>query len=81
MFTNIYLNNIKNVATVLTVYGIETICGLDSFVDVLDEVATVLTVYGIETYCYVCSIITKWKVALQQFLPFTVLKRNLNDSE
>ena len=36
------------VATVLTVYGIETLSILEAFFD-YDSVATVLTVYGIET--------------------------------
>ena len=36
------------VATVLTVYGIETINGLSPLIS-FPEVATVLTVYGIET--------------------------------
>ena len=61
------------VATVLTVYGIETHrswCKVHTLVDV----ATVLTVYGIETKK------TKKKKAdkeakLQQYLPFTVLKQ------
>ena len=35
-----------HVATVLTVYGIETNNG---FMSIADKVATVLTVYGIET--------------------------------
>ena len=36
------------VATVLTVYGIETIDAYKTF-ELLEKVATVLTVYGIET--------------------------------
>ena len=59
------------VATVLTVYGIET-CELPFFLhDNWGMVATVLTVYGIETKregVYVSSF------KLQQYLPFTVLK-------
>ena len=59
------------VATVLTVYGIETItrtqgCHLHS------PVATVLTVYGIETSS---GIFFSSYLELQQYLPFTVLKR------
>ena len=38
------------VATVLTVYGIETYCLLNDINDSKDIVATVLTVYGIETH-------------------------------
>ena len=58
------------VATVLTVYGIET-------GGVWDErwsigVATVLTVYGIETKSN--SISLPLADQLQQYLPFTVLK-------
>ena len=61
------------VATVLTVYGIETIIksfGCDGMI-----VATVLTVYGIETRLYNKldpSLLTE----LQQYLPFTVLKHS-----
>ena len=45
------------VATVLTVYGIETECSNDVIM-ALYEVATVLTVYGIETFFIKCII---WK--------------------
>ena len=60
------------VATVLTVYGIETIVCEIILYKINYIVATVLTVYGIETrassplYC---------TLVLQQYLPFTVLKR------
>ena len=44
---------IKFVATVLTVYGIETQAeGID--INSVDLVATVLTVYGIETFPTIC---------------------------
>ena len=58
------------VATVLTVYGIETLTRTIGATN--DDVATVLTVYGIET----SYIIFEWIVyfELQQYLPFTVLK-------
>ena len=61
------------VATVLTVYGIETVNiswngALNFFV------ATVLTVYGIET---LAGIIESFSSELQQYLPFTVLKRTM----
>ena len=59
------------VATVLTVYGIETVVrflvSLFAFL-----VATVLTVYGIETQNENGSF--KVDAKLQQCLPFTVLK-------
>ena len=59
------------VATVLTVYGIETLVApLFNFLDSL--VATVLTVYGIETE-YI-ERIEESNLKLQQCLPFTVLK-------
>ena len=63
--------NKHNVATVLTVYGIETIGNNSSCKNCL--VATVLTVYGIETQWmdfkrFCCE-------RLQQYLPFTVLKQ------
>ena len=60
----------SKVATVLTVYGIETLAS--SPTRNMKPVATVLTVYGIETECadeVVDDILT-----LQQCLPFTVLK-------
>ena len=63
---------IRNVATVLTVYGIETGDNNNQDASVYD-VATVLTVYGIETqYKYR---LFYWEPELQQCLPFTVLKR------
>ena len=60
------------VATVLTVYGIET---SDSSIHLLPivNVATVLTVYGIETFSWCQTIFNSFQ--LQQYLPFTVLKR------
>ena len=55
----------------LTVYGIET---TSSKVDIARKiVATVLTVYGIETLNRIYG--TLWSHRLQQYLPFTVLKR------
>ena len=65
------MNN--NVATALTVYGIETVEFVDR--ETLDSriVATALTVYGIETQKIInlkcCKLLR-----LQQHLPFTVLK-------
>ena len=61
-----------DVATVLTVYGIET---SDSSIHLLPivNVATVLTVYGIETFSWCQTIFNSFQ--LQQYLPFTVLKR------
>ena len=64
------------VATVLTVYGIETLniftsCGVRFF-----NVATVLTVYGIETLPP-SGVNNNWVRLLQQYLPFTVLKLTL----
>ena len=41
--------NVIGVATVLTVYGIETVAILALTVSPCSRVATVLTVYGIET--------------------------------
>ena len=66
----------KIVATVLTVYGIETIhrC-ITSTLNL--NVATVLTVYGIETM--VNSIPPSLQGVLQQYLPFTVLKHRTNE--
>ena len=59
------------VATVPTVYGIETIYySLQYFIEF--GVATVPTVYGIETLCD-AKTIRKYR-KLQQYLPFTVLK-------
>ena len=60
------------VATVLTVYGIETL-KTDPYNFFQDHrVATVLTVYGIETL--VSAIPMPANKRLQQYLPFTVLK-------
>ena len=61
------------VATVLTVYGIETV-SFSLLVDSLgSRVATVLTVYGIETCLILANFFLK-SASLQQYLPFTVLK-------
>ena len=60
------------VATVLTVYGIETINTNNVTTKLTTKVATVLTVYGIETislFSFLCLYLK-----LQQCLPFTVLK-------
>ena len=65
----------KHVATVLTVYGIETLDQHLTIGRTLVLVATVLTVYGIETNTVPgpnCLI----HLSLQQYLPFTVLKPN-----
>ena len=78
------VNAISNVATVLTVYGIET-NELIEDIRKSSNVATVLTVYGIETEN--ATIKGSIEVRLQQYLPFTVLKlpcRNqvyLNDGQ
>ena len=64
----------KTVATVLTVYGIETIKHKNEVCQ-QTHVATVLTVYGIET-SHIDHIIDK-VFELQQYLPFTVLKLQL----
>ena len=63
------------VATVLTVYGIET--PLLSNIRILSAyVATVLTVYGIETILSSFDIL-HFLSPLQQYLPFTVLKLSI----
>ena len=61
------------VATVLTVYGIETIFIFAITEICTNSVATVLTVYGIETGREYIRIIC-YSAMLQQYLPFTVLK-------
>ena len=67
-------SQIRGVATVLTVYGIETATLIVSFTLTLDFfVATVLTVYGIETLG-LNELSLKLRDMLQQYLPFTVLK-------
>ena len=64
---------LSRVATVLTVYGIETVRNnVDGARSI--TVATVLTVYGIETNTNKIGFI-KIPWSLQQYLPFTVLKR------
>ena len=62
---------LAKVATVLTVYGIETSTLMIS-IYFLRWVATVLTVYGIETHTLEYS--AREFAMLQQYLPFTVLK-------
>ena len=62
------------VATVLTVYGIETITEQQR--QFRDYVATVLTVYGIETRTFKLLQCAKI-LQLQQSLPFTVLKLSI----
>ena len=60
------------VATVLTVYGIETF--FHHYTPrLLHPVATVLTVYGIETFLSQKMLFILMRL-LQQYLPFTVLK-------
>ena len=79
-FTVLKLHKVGNgvvvaipVATVLTVYGIETYICSKFCLLVAVEVATVLTVYGIETYFNIISML-EMLTQLQQYLPFTVLK-------
>ena len=61
------------VATVLTVYGIETHAEYYTFR--VFDVATVLTVYGIETNQPSHNFDSRLML-LQQYLPFTVLKHD-----
>ena len=61
------------VATVPTVYGIETVLLNTKDMDFC-QVATVPTVYGIETYLQHFKLVFGWFNKLQQYLPFTVLK-------
>ena len=61
------------VATVLTVYGIETVNNVTICFFMIFSVATVLTVYGIETTKFNNSL-SDSVLMLQQCLPFTVLK-------
>ena len=64
---------INHVATVPTVYGIETNQPLISRIGEDPVVATVPTVYGIETHQLILGEqLPPYK--LQQYLPFTVLK-------
>ena len=68
----------SSVATVLTVYGIETLSRFQWSVLEL-QVATVLTVYGIETDTLLPPL-ALIIISLQQYLPFTVLKHELTSS-
>ena len=72
-----FLNRFSSVATVLTVYGIETASILSrTGCNLGDLVATVLTVYGIETmWAGTCR---RTIFMLQQYLPFTVLKLTIS---
>ena len=67
---------IQHVATVLTVYGIETLYWT-TITPLFIIVATVLTVYGIETNADITDV-EFIAFRLQQYLPFTVLKRSYN---
>ena len=79
VFQNLFLSPMNTgflgsaVATVLTVYGIETFQPRQLAYLRLKLVATVLTVYGIETIKIVKF--SYFNFQLQQYLPFTVLKR------
>ena len=64
----------SEVATVLTVYGIETEENREDIKIIARFVATVLTVYGIETSSTRRIYELLLDVKLQQYLPFTVLK-------
>ena len=74
--------NLKcRVATVLTVYGIET-SRFCSFVSCIDRVATVLTVYGIETNisaigyrinAIVATVLTVYGIETSPFTYFKIL--------
>ena len=70
--SSVPLTTTSAVATVLTVYGIET-HEVKIFNTIGVEVATVLTVYGIETECLILKVAAIR--GLQQYLPFTVLKQ------
>ena len=81
VFQNLFLSPMNTgfvryaVATVLTVYGIETTNNFVSADWGSKIVATVLTVYGIETHglrTFLCN----FQIPLQQYLPFTVLKHS-----
>ncbi len=81
VFQNLFLSPMNTgfvrpaVATVLTVYGIETFCcRMESLLAHLEPVATVLTVYGIETLREYIDGGVLEEGQLQQYLPFTVLK-------
>ena len=64
------LDKSNAVATVLTVYGIETFQHLSAELDTRMLVATVLTVYGIETCLY--HMLPHHINLLQQHLSFTI---------
>ena len=65
------------VATVLTVYGIETFELTANLFGQEQAVATVLTVYGIETRAV--RFFNMGIRKLQQYLPFTVLKHEIQE--
>ena len=62
------------VATVPTVYGIETASRIPPHNEKGWQVATVPTVYGIETTTIKSEFYDSSILSLQQYLPFTVLK-------
>ena len=67
------------VATVLTVYGIETLQHSQALRGKELIVATVLTVYGIETLQHLLQFSPSFHQS-QQYLPFTVLKQLTSSS-
>ena len=71
IYFSFYCQLTVTVATVLTVYGIETFNKQIKYC-AGKIVATVLTVYGIETF--MLCLPNQYAVRLQQYLPFTVLK-------
>ena len=80
VFQNLFLSPMNTgfvrpaVATVLTVYGIETNQSMRTN-SLCVSVATVLTVYGIETMSAKKSTSSNKASSSQQYLPFTVLKQ------
>ena len=79
VFQNLFLSPMNTgllrpaVATVPTVYGIETRNPFGILLVLHARVATVPTVYGIETM--VLFLLIQMHLMLQQYLPFTVLKQ------
>ena len=75
----VWRRSLRAVATVLTVYGIETTEKPLPVKAFFSFVATVLTVYGIETQITYSLLVVP--LQLQQYLPFTVLKPKISNNQ
>ena len=71
---------LRQVATALTVYGIETPVLTSMSLKIPHRVAIALTIYGIETNVLIELLLQEYAL-LQQFLPFTVCAKGCETAE